>query len=209
MRHTFTVPPSNRRVQPVYMLVDASGSTQRSGLNSACNQTLPDVIDAIERADCADFYLSLLAFGSEAKTVLSLSPLPGIQLLPHVPASGFSGLSSGLRLLGSTVFQDYAQLHSDHVDPLPALAVLVTDGFPTDSADDIRTAYQDCCSRARMLGELLVVVGGDEVASSVAGLGQGLVMPAVDVVELPVVDSAVLGAVVSGWLARPRVAGVS
>lgn len=205
MRHTLTVRSTIGRVQPVYLLVDASGSTQRSGLNSACNQTLPEVIDALERAACADFYLSLLTFGSEATTALSLSPLGHIQLLPQVPASGFSSIASGLRLLGAAVSQDYEQMHSDHLDPLPALAVVVTDGQPTDSADDIRLAYQDCCAYAGTLGELLVVVGDVEVASSVAGLGQGLAKPDVDVVELPVVDSAVLGTVIAGWLARSRV----
>lgn len=202
------VHPHAPSIQPVYLLVDASGSTARTGFNDACNMALPYLIEALEDTPGAPVHLGILTFGATGASVLALTDVHALQFVPHISNHGFSSLASGLRLLGNVIYRDAEQIRADQGRTQPASVVIMTDGLLTDSADDLRIAYQDCCAEAAgLLGRVLLVLAGDGVAASAAGLGQGLAQPDVDVVELPVVDAEVLSAVVAGWLTRSAVTG--
>lgn len=205
MRKTQVVESRRDQVQPVYLLIDASGSTTHSGFNNAYNQALPDLISSMEQATTAAFHLSIVTFGAQPSLILALTDAHTLQFMPQVTAGGFSSLAAGLRLLGRVMFQDAEQSNADGLLRRPALVAILTDGQPTDSTDDVRSAYQDCCAQAGgLVAEVLVVLAGEDVAASVAGLGQGLMTPDVDVVELPVIDAEVVSMVVGGWLTRER-----
>jgi hypothetical protein len=202
------VHPHAPSIQPVYLLVDASGSTARSGFNGACNLALPRLVEALETSVLPTFSLAILTYREAGATVLGLTDVRTLQFIPHISSSGFSGLAAGLRHLGGVIYRDAEQIRADQGRLQPALVVIVTDGLLTDPPHDLRLAYQDCCAEARgLLGKVLVVLAGDDVAASAAGLGQGLSEPDVDVVELAGIDAEVLSAVVAGWLTRPGLTG--
>lgn len=190
-------------IRPVYLLVDASGSTAHSGFNTVCNMALPRLIGSLEESDRAAFHLSVLLFHTTGSTVLSLTPARAVDFIPSIASGGFSSLAAGLRALAAAAVHDAEQLAADHLRVDPALVVILTDGLPTDSAAQLRAAFTECCGDARAdVDAVLVLLAGAEVAAALAGLGEGCAAPDVDVVELPAMDATALSDTVGSWLAR-------
>lgn len=129
---------SHPRLRPVYVLLDTSGSTLRNGFAPACEEVLPQLVDAAGRRP--GILLSVLTYGTQAKALLTISDPANIRFIPELLPAGLSSLASGLRLLAESVRQDTAQLTADGLVCLPPSALVVADGLPTDPAADLMTA---------------------------------------------------------------------
>jgi uncharacterized protein YegL len=116
--------------QPVYVLVDTSGSTARGGFAAACAQLLPMLIDAA--AQRAGLLISVLCYGTQARLLVGLNAPGDISMIPVLVPGGLSSLAAGLRLLAESVRQDARQLVADGIDCLPPAVLVLADGLPTD-----------------------------------------------------------------------------
>jgi uncharacterized protein YegL len=125
-------------LRPVYVLLDTSGSTVRNGFAAACEQALPQLVDAASRRP--GVLLSVLCYGTQAKALLTISDPADIRFIPELLPAGLSSLASGLQLLAESIHQDTAQLTADGLVCLPPSALVVADGLPTDPAADLVAA---------------------------------------------------------------------
>lgn len=152
---------SNGPVRPVYVLLDTSGSTVRGGFAAGRDQAMPSLIDAA--AHQGGLLLAILAYGTQADTLVWLSDPADIKLVPEVSPSGLSSLAAGLRLLADAVRSDAARLAADGIACLPPATLIVADGLPTDPAPalfEARSALDEAIADALATHGTDVPVGG-------------------------------------------------
>ncbi|WP_300608287.1 hypothetical protein [Trebonia sp.] len=141
--------PADGAVRPVYVVIDASGSTLRGGFATASQRALPQLIDAA--AGHPGLQMSVLAYGTRADTLVWLTEPADIELIPAVTPAGMSSLAAGLRLLADSVRHDASRLTADGVRCLPPAVLVLADGLPTDPAADLldaRSALDDALDTA-------------------------------------------------------------
>jgi Mg-chelatase subunit ChlD len=160
----------------VYLVIDTSGSTVRNGFGQACNQALPGVVAALEECCGPSARLGLIAYGTAARCLVPLTPVADLEIIPALRPAGLSSVAAGLRLLATTLATDRHQLGADGVSAGGTLAVLVTDGLPTDPGGDVLAARDRLAAVSPVPPRLHVTVPPGIDALAIAGLG-GTVHP--------------------------------
>lgn len=118
---------------PVYLLLDVSGSMMgqpieavRQGVKAVINDLKTDP-QAMETA-----YISIIAFGSEARQILPLTEILSFQE-PNIEASGTTALGAALSILDNCLDNEVKKSTSILKGDYKPLVVLMTDGEPTDN----------------------------------------------------------------------------
>lgn len=141
--------PADGAARPVYVLIDTSGSTLRGDFAAGTQLALPQLVDAA--ASHPGLLMSVLAYGTQADTLVWLTEPAGIGLIPAITPAGLSSLAAGLRLLADSIREDAARLAADGIRCLPPAVLVLADGLPTDPAADLlgtRSALDDALDAA-------------------------------------------------------------
>ena len=163
-----------RTQQPIYLVIDTSGSTVRDRWIDACNSVLPRVVESLEerqghRSEQA-YLLCLLTYATTATLQFGLMDVSEINTLPALTPGGFSSLASALALLNEAVIADMIQLRSDGMGYAVPKVTVVMHGLPTDSASELVTIRsQDSGGSPSMCLHAVCPVGVDPLA--LRGLG--------------------------------------
>lgn len=123
---------SARGRQPVYLLIDTSGSTAGPTI-TAINESLRSLYLGLVSDPIVSekVWLSVITFSSEAKQY----PLVPVRQFtpPHLTASGSTSFGQALRLLNVSLSTNYVAPSLESPGDLPPLVIVLTDGQPTDS----------------------------------------------------------------------------
>jgi len=126
-------PPESERTQqrafPLFLVIDTSASMSGEPiqrLTSSISRLLDDLLQT-PSANVA-VLISIIAFGSEAREIVPLSPLNPETLTFSLEPSGATSLGSALHLLASRL-ADPSQMPRQHLRPM---ILVFTDGQPTD-----------------------------------------------------------------------------
>ena len=155
----------------VYVLLDASGSTVTGGFAAGCEQAMPLLIDSA--ASRPGLLMSVLAYGTQADTLVRLSEPADIKLIPAVTPAGLSSLAAGLRLVAESVGRDAARLAADGIACLPPAVLVLADGLPTDPAAALLAA------RAELAAALAAALTATLAAALAETSGEAGAMPPV------------------------------
>lgn len=160
-------------IQPVYLVIDASGSTALDNWIGRVNALLPALVEQLELADdrvTHEVRLSMLTFGTSAVVHMPLSATSAIEFIPAIQSGGFTSLSSAFHALAATIAEDASSLTADGYNVVPATACFVLQGLPTDPPDHLIEALAELEARIER-GSLHAVccAGTDPVA--LRGLG--------------------------------------
>lgn len=160
-------------VGPVYLVIDASGSTELDNWIGWVNALLPALVEqleVVEEQQTHEIRLSTLTFGTVAAVHVPLTATSAIDFIPSVQTSGFTSLSSAFRLLASTIAEDDSGLVADGYEVIPATACFILQDLPTDPPDQVIDALAELETRIDR-GSLRAVcrAGTDPVA--LRGLG--------------------------------------
>src|SRR5690242_17594976 len=116
-------------MQPVYLLLDTSGSMRGEAI-AAVNVGLAAMVAALRaRSGLGErVQLSIVTFDAEVKEVVPLQPVSGLQVPTlTVPASGPTLIGAALEYF----LMQHARAPR-LAGTLPAMLMLMTDGSPTD-----------------------------------------------------------------------------
>jgi uncharacterized protein YegL len=156
----------------VYLVIDTSGSTVLEGFSEACHQALPLLIDAAAAGE--GIRVCLLGYGCSAQVLLRLTMATEVQVIPPLAVGGLSSLASALTTLAQVIQDDQAQLEADGIGwPDPSVLVLA-DGLPTDTDQDLLAARDalDSAVGSTLLVHAALPAGTDELV--MAGLRMSL-----------------------------------
>lgn len=128
-----------------YVVVDVSQSMEYGEAIDSVNQILPKVADAIDAspmlADIVRF--GVMDFSDDARVVLRLGDLRNVETLPTFTTRGLTSYAAAFRLLRKEIDRDLVQLRSDNFRVYRPVVFMITDGVPTDKADELTTAYEE------------------------------------------------------------------
>lgn len=134
-----TTPASGGAPRPLYVLADTSGSTVRAGVNEGWNLAQPWLVSAVA-AGGPDRRICLITYGTDAVLRVPLISACDLTMVPWMPAAGLSSMAAGLRLLARTIREDRQQLRSDQIPVGASVALIVADGLPTDTDEQVLDA---------------------------------------------------------------------
>lgn len=127
-----------------YVVADVSVSMEQNGALQGVNQILPRVIDAIDASptlgDVVRF--GAMDFSDDARVVLRLGDLRDVKTVPTFSARGGTSYAAAFRLLRQEIDKDLAQLKSDNYRVYRPAIFFITDGEPTDQAQELRSAFE-------------------------------------------------------------------
>lgn len=127
-----------------YVVVDVSTSMSGPPIDAA-NEILPEVADAItESPTLSDVVrLGAIDFSDDAKVLVRLSDLRDVDPIPQFRIRGGTSYVAAFRLLRQEIENDLAQLKSDGYRVYRPAVFLITDGGPTDTADELDQAFRE------------------------------------------------------------------
>jgi uncharacterized protein YegL len=134
-----------------YIVVDVSLSmSQRDSHDGSSpidevNKILPKVISEIEHAPTLGDVVRLgaLDFSDDARVVLRLGDVRDVDPIPTFSVRGVTSYAAAFRLLRQEIEKDYAQLKGDNFKVYRPAVFFLTDGLPTDDANELNAAYQE------------------------------------------------------------------
>lgn len=120
-------------IQPVYMLIDTSGSMKGSPIASLNLQTQA-FIDEFQGDPflASRVCLSVISFDSEARVVLELTLLSKVTSVPSLAAGGSTSYAAAFRLLRHQWASDLMRMRTAGAKMHRPLVLFLTDGEPTD-----------------------------------------------------------------------------
>lgn len=124
-------------ILPFYLVCDESYSMQGAPID-AMNAALPDLHREIGTNPlvCDKTRFSIVTFSDDASVLQPLSDLSQVTQLPELQVSGGTSYASVFRLLRSEIESDIAQLKSQGHRVFRPSVFFLSDGFPTDRADE-------------------------------------------------------------------------
>jgi len=128
-----------------YIVIDVSWSMQDNGGIVEANGIIPALLDAItENPTLCDLVrIGVIDFSDDAQVVIPLGDLRAVQHIPQLQARGGTSYAAAFRRLRRDIESDMAQLKSDGFKVYRPVVFLITDGAPTDSPDDLQTAFAE------------------------------------------------------------------
>jgi uncharacterized protein YegL len=131
------------KLLPFYLVIDVSYSMDGENLKAA-NDIMPELADAIARnpilSDKVRF--SLVDFSDDARVQLPLCDLldPNV-VLPGLTVRGATSYAAAFRTLRHQIEQDVLQLKGDNFSVHRPAVFFVSDGSPSDSDQEWRSAF--------------------------------------------------------------------
>jgi len=134
-----------RRIVPVYLLLDESGSMDTNGGIDASNSCLPELHRRIARDPLvADkCRIGLITFSDIAEELLPLSNLMDVVAIPGCTAKGMSNYGEAFNLLRDVIDRDITNLKSQGMQVYRPAVFFITDGEPTDDWEAAHLALMD------------------------------------------------------------------
>ena len=134
-----------RRIVPVYLLLDESGSMDTNGGIDASNSCLPELhrriaIDPLVADKCR---IGLITFSDIAEELLPLSNLMDVVAIPGCTAKGMSNYGEAFNLLRDVIDRDITNLKSQGMQVYRPAVFFITDGEPTDDWEAAHLALMD------------------------------------------------------------------
>jgi uncharacterized protein YegL len=125
--------PAVKMVLPLFVLCDESGSMSNRGRSEAMHETIRRLLRTAARSGLGHpAWVEILGFGTGARIVLPLSDPDTVTFTPSLNATGRTDLGAGLCLLASSVRHTKATLEKQGISMTAPVAVVITDGTPTD-----------------------------------------------------------------------------
>ena len=160
--------PTRQRAFPLFLLIDTSASMSGQPIERLTS-SIAELLDNLLETPSASFavLVSIIAFGSEAREVVPLSPLRPDSLRFSLQPSGATSLGAALHLLASRL-GDSAQMPREHLRPM---ILLFTDGEPTDDWKSGLAALNqtELGQAARRIGIALGEMANLSVLKAIAG----------------------------------------
>jgi len=134
-----------RRIVPVYLLLDESGSMDANGGIDGTNRGLRVLhqgiaCDQIVNDNCR---IGLITFSDIAEELLPLSNLSDVQAIPGCAAKGMSNYGEAFKLLRDVIDRDITNLKSQGMQVYRPAVFFITDGEPTDDWEAAHLALMD------------------------------------------------------------------
>lgn len=132
---------SRRALLPFYLVADISYSMSGEPID-ALNDALPEVHDAIATdlvvADKTRF--SIISFSGAARVELPMSDLSDVDSMPVFQPEGGTSYAAAFTTLKQQIEQDVSQLKADGFRVFRPAVFFFSDGGPTDSPDEWKSA---------------------------------------------------------------------
>jgi uncharacterized protein YegL len=129
-------------ILPIYLVCDMSSSMSEHSRASAVHEAISALREAVWQnpvvSDCCR--VAVVAFASTAWLATPLCDLATAEDLPTLLPAGLTSYASAFRLLHKTIRDDTAQLDADGYRVRNPLVFFLSDGAPTDRADEWRSA---------------------------------------------------------------------
>ena len=135
----------NRRIVPIYFLLDESGSMDANGGTDGTNRGLEVLhrgiaIDPWVNDNCR---ISLITFSNIAHEMLPLSHLADVAELPGCTANEMTNYGEAFKLLRVVIARDIANLKSEGLSVIRPVVFFISDGDPKDDWESARLALVD------------------------------------------------------------------
>ncbi|WP_218833170.1 vWA domain-containing protein [Paraferrimonas haliotis] len=162
------------RPLPVIVMADTSGSMSVDGKIDALNQSIKDMITsfASESRLRAEIHVSIVTFGGEAETHLTLTPAHQIEQIENFTALGRTPLGAACTLVKDLI---------EDKEVIPARAyrpviILASDGYPTD---DYKNAFDALLNseRAKKAIRFALSIGNDADNALLESFGNDVEAP--------------------------------
>lgn len=130
------------QVIPFYFVCDASASMAGDRIE-AVNSLLPTIKAALQMNAFARDLLrvGLISFADDVRVDLPIADLTTLEVLPVLEPRGATTYSGALYALRAQIENDYAMLKADGFLVKRPIAVFLSDGAPTESAEQWQAAF--------------------------------------------------------------------
>ncbi|CCH33111.1 caspase family protein [Actinosynnema sp. NPDC047251] len=157
-------PRAPTRVVPLYLVVDVSYSMTGKRID-AVNAAVPEILRQIRQAASGAEVLrfGLIDFGSDAQVVLSMtSEAADTTLVPALRVRGATSYAAAFTLLRERIGQDAARFAATGQEVAEVVIAFLTDGWPTNLADQWKEAYASLVGDAPAPLTVLALGLGDD-----------------------------------------------
>ncbi len=150
-----------RRVLPVYLAIDVSGSMAGQSLASV-EQALLQFADELAASPILGdtVRVAIIEFSDYPEVILPLSDMTRVRAIPRLRARGATNLGALFVFLEKLIRSDIHRLRGEDAQVFRPLVLLLTDGLPTDNW---RGAHESFMQTARAN---LIVIAHEDVDGS-------------------------------------------